>query len=92
MDLGKTALVHSVSITNPDGQYLTPFLINFDIRIGFERKTGINPICRKNITINQPITVNFKCNSVTIGQFLFIEKYENKICVCEVEVYGVLLY
>ena len=43
---------------------------------------------RKNITINEPITVNFMCDSEMIGQFVFVEKYQAKMYLCEVEVYG----
>ena len=94
VDLGKTALVHSVSITNTGGEYswFANYLSNFDIRIGFEDNAGVNPICRKNISISEPITVNFICDSVMIGQFVFVEKHQNIIYICEVEVYGVLLH
>ena len=93
VDLGKNALVHSVSITNVGGGHkvMATYLSNVDIRIGFEDNAGVNPICKKNITINEPITVNFICDSEMIGQFVFVEKHQVRLLLCEVEVYGVLL-
>ena len=93
VDLGKKALVHSVSITNTGGEHtvMATYLSNVDIRIGFEDNAGINPICRKNITINEPITANFICDSEMIGKFVFVEKHHTVLYICEVEVYGVLL-
>ena len=49
VDLGKNALVHSVSITNAGGEHtvMATYLSNVDIRIGFEDNAGVNPICKK---------------------------------------------
>ena len=90
VDLGKTALVHSVSMTNAGGQVgrMTAFLSNFNIRIGFEDNAGVNPICRENVTNGEPITVNFICDSVMIGRFVFLEKQHYFLYICEIEVYG----
>ena len=90
VDLGTAALVYSVSVTNAGGDnlYLAQYFRDVTIRIGHKYLNGINPICRQNLTIKEPITVSFVCEKEMAGKFVFIEKAKGWLFLCEVEVYG----
>ena len=93
MDLGQTAIVNSVSVTNAGRGYedMAKSLENFDIRIGSYDKRGSNQLCRGNITITEATTVNFVCDKEIIGNYVFVEKHKSKLILCEVEVYGIFV-
>ena len=82
-------MVHSVVITNR-GDCCPERLRDFSIRVGFEDKKNINPICRGNVGITTGITVDFKCDRALFGQFVYIESGLSweYFTLCEVEVYG----
>ena len=91
VDLGSSAIINSVSITNTNEIFFNGTLANFDIRIGFIDKNGANQICRENISISKEITVNFLCKNEMIGRYVFVEKHQENMILCEVEVYGILI-
>ena len=93
VDLANAAIVHSVSVTNGGEDIPTPsqMLKNFDIRIGYNDKTGANEICRANLTIWKSTTVKFMCDKEIIGKYVFIEKNTRGLILCEVEVYGIYI-
>ena len=92
VDLASNAIINSVSITNTnDKGGMDGTLKNFDIRIGFIDQNGANNICKENITISKETTVNFMCNNEMIGRYVFIEKHQANMILCEVEVYGILI-
>eukprot|EP00795_Rhopilema_esculentum_P007199 gene7199-12869_t len=80
---GKTVFVHTVSVTS--------FLKGIDIRVGYQDKHGVNPYCRRNVSIAKQTTKEFECEENAVGTYLFIEKRSPVLFICEVEVYGILL-
>ena len=91
VDLGSSAIINSVSITNTNEDGMDGTLTNFDIRIGLIDQNGANNICKENTTISKETTVNFMCNNEMIGRYVFIEKHQPYMILCEVEVYGILI-
>lgn len=92
VDLGNEALIYSISITNSGSEHeqYSKQLTNFDIRIGYNDRSGMNPTCKKNITISDPITVNFVCQAEMTGRYVFIEK-RYQLILCEVQVFGIFV-
>ena len=91
VDLVNTAILHSVSVTGEDDITFANTLTNFDIRIGSHDTIGANEICRANLTIREPATVNFICDKEINGKYVFIEKNQAGLILCEVEVYGIYI-
>ena len=80
---GKVVFVHTVSVTS--------YLKDIDIRVGYQDKNGVNPYCRRNVSIAKQTTKEFECEGNAVGTYLFIEKRSPVLFICEVEVYGILL-
>ena len=91
---GAPVLVYSVTITNAGGNYqeLAALFKGVDIRVGYQDTNGVNPYCRRKISITTPTTVDFRCDIEMPGTFLFIEKQSAQLYLCEVEVYGIFLF
>eukprot|EP00795_Rhopilema_esculentum_P007193 gene7193-12863_t len=92
---GAPVLVYSVTITNTGGgfyPYLAALFKEVDIRVGYQDTNGVNPYCRRNISIATPTTVDFRCDNEMPGTFLFIEKQTVQLYLCEVEVFGIFFF
>ncbi|XP_065061157.1 fucolectin-4-like [Rhopilema esculentum] len=92
---GAPVLVYSVTITNAGGglyPQLAAFFKEVDIRVGYQDTNGVNPYCRRNISIATLATVDFRCDNEVPGTFLFIEKQITQLYLCEVEVFGIFLF
>ena len=88
VDTGQRSMVHNVIITNR-GECCQTRQRNFTIRIGFDDQNGANPICREHVGISTSITVDFKCNNLLAGRYVYIESsIKEAFALCEVEVYG----
>ena len=92
VDLGQRAVVLNVTVLSQHPSYLNPF----DIHIGDNKTTSINPICKKDATVVKLDSKNFTCQELE-GQFVSLNSHPTStlsfryLIFCEIQVYGIYL-
>ena len=92
VDLGQRAVVFNVTVLSEHSNFLNPF----DIHIGDNKTTSINPICKKDATIVDLERKNFTCQELE-GQFVSLYSHPTNtlssryLVFCEIKVYGIYL-